>query len=54
MVDRLNERQYAYRRLGRMEGTMEVGALHPPLLNSKLKLMEPLSIKIASIEAANR
>ena len=54
MVARLNERQYAYRRIGRVEGAMEVGELHPPLLNSKLKLTEPLSTKIAIIETAKR
>ena len=29
MVARLNERQYEYQRLGRVEEAMEVGALHP-------------------------
>ena len=31
MVARLNERQDAYQRLGRVEETMEVGALHPSI-----------------------
>ena len=39
MVARLNERQDVYQRLDRVEEAMEVRALHPPLIKSKLKLM---------------
>ena len=39
MVAKVNERHNAYQRLDRVEEAMEVRALHPPLIKSKLKLM---------------
>ena len=38
MVARLNERQDAYQRLGRVEEAMEVGALHPPVDKEQTKV----------------
>ena len=65
MVARLNERQDAYQRLGRVEEAMEVGALHPHVekeqtkpndvtLDALTKTVERLNTKISKLEAARQ
>ena len=63
MVAKLNERQDAYRRLGRVEEAMDVGALHTPVdkeqtnandltLDALNKMAERQSAKIAKYRSS--
>ena len=65
MVARLNERQDAYQRLGRVEEAVEVGAVHPFVdkkppkandltLDELTKTVERLNTKLAKLEAATQ
>ena len=63
MVAKQNERQDAYRRLGRVEEAMDVGALHPPVVKEQTnandltldalnKMAERQSAKIAKYRSS--